>query len=428
MYNLFISSQLGCWESSTYEYDRSRFLEYTNEEIIKKIKNNYDLLMTFPCLFGYEQFEADFYIGKLISIKDRGKNIFIEFELDSEIGKLSASIIRENSTLLDIRAWEISRTHWALKDEPLFDRLVNSGLITNDQKENQLLKFKENSSSKSQLTNDKYVMSLGSFIKKVFEIEKTSDKSFFYRGHSKKDIYKLVPSLFRTDEQGNYKYLHSEDVLYREMLISNPTAFSGFSSTLDILIKMQHYSLPTRLLDITSNPLIALNFSCCSNNDTEGEVIIFGIKNKQIKYYDSDTVSCLSNLARLPQKEQNEINFSNEEFNNQLPILRLIHFIKEEKPFFEPEIKPEDLQKVVCVKGKLNNDRILSQSGAFFLFGINAVLDEKGTDEIEIIRISIRNKAKILEELDQLNINESTVFPYLENSAKFIANKYAKKS
>ena len=34
------------------------------------------------------------------------------------------------------------------------------------------------------------------------------------------------------------------------------------------------------------------------------------------------------------------------------------------------------------------------------------------------------NKESILRELDLLNINESTVFPYIENSAKYVSNKY----
>jgi len=77
------------------------------------------------------------------------------------------------------------------------------------------------------------------------------------------------------------------------------------------------------------------------------------------------------------------------------------------------------------VKGKKSNNRISSQSGAFLLFGLDAVLDEKGTPEIQVSRIAVANKSSILRELDLININESTVFPYIENSAKYVAQKYA---
>lgn len=59
------------------------------------------------------------------------------------------------------------------------------------------------------------------------------------------------------------------------------------------------------------------------------------------------------------------------------------------------------------------------------MFGDEAVLDEEGTPDITLHRIAVTNKRNILRELDRLNINESTVFPYIESSAKYIAQKFA---
>jgi hypothetical protein len=191
---------------------------------------------------------------------------------------------------------------------------------------------------------------------------------------------------------------------------------------------MQHYSLPTRLLDITSNPLIALYFACKSNPDDNGEVIVFSMKRSQIKYFDSDTASCIANLTRLPQDSKEKIEYGSNDvrkFNKQPAVKRLLHFIKEEKPFFEARLDPSDLRSVICVKGKHTNSRIAFQSGAFLLFGQDATLDEEGTPEIVVQRIDVSNKRAVLRQLDQLNINVSTVFPYIESSAKYIASKFA---
>ncbi|OTQ47959.1 hypothetical protein B6C92_10050, partial [Gilliamella apis] len=78
---------------------------------------------------------------------------------------------------------------------------------------------------------------------------------------------------------------------------------------------------------------------------------------------------------------------------------------------------------IICIKGIKNNIRISSQSGVFLLFGLDSYLEETGNDYIKIQRIKIHNQKKILDELDLLNINESTIFPGIESSAKYISHK-----
>ena len=424
MYNLLVTARDGAWDEGFYEFDKSRFLEYTNEDISSALqelsKSHIENLKSYPSLFAYEGEDSDVRIGYLTSIKERGRNLLIEFEFQQDIAPIPFGQIQPIAPLLDIRSWEMNRTHWAVKDEDLFERLRTRGILE-PQRESRTTKQERPTVEKSK--NPK-INTIQGFVGKVLSLEQKGGYEVFYRGHSNKKKYKLEPSLFRRDEDGNYLYKDNEHILFRELLVSNSADFQSDVYTLDSLVRMQHYSLPTRLLDITSNPLIALYFACKSSPSEEGEVVVFSMKRKDVKYFDSDVASCIANLARLPQSEKDDINFEEEEFNEQPPVKRLLHFIRGEKPFFEAAIIPDDLRKIVCVKGKQSNDRISSQSGAFLLFGLDAVFDEEGTPEIKVSRITVSNKESILRELDLLNINESTVFPYIENSAKYVADKF----
>ncbi|WP_461527242.1 FRG domain-containing protein [Prosthecobacter sp.] len=257
----------------------------------------------------------------------------------------------------------------------------------------------------------------------MFKATPAVDQVTCYRGHSDKRNYLLQPSLLR-----NEGWRQNEQTIFNELIVAQPSEFMEDRSTIEKLVRMQHHSLPTRLLDITSNPLMALFFACSGSPKVDGEVIFLKIKKAIIKFFDSDTVSCIANLSKLSHVEREAINttLDKDAFNNTAPVPRLLHFIKEEKPYFQDCIVPSDLRSIVCVRSKLSNQRIAFQSGSFLIFGLGAVLDEDGTVDIGIQRVAVsaRHKDKIMKELSSLNINESTVYPLIDNSAKTIATKY----
>lgn len=387
------------------------------------------------------------------------------------------------------------------------------------------------------------ITSVGDFIDKIAQIERKDRAEVFYRGHADKS-WKRLPSVLRTSEG-----IASEHLLFRDMVTHLPQNFSACKSALDYLVQMQHYDLPTRLLDVSTNPLVALYFACVPSGDTiiskivetafnagswasynnqetdpytnnlkpidekgeflgaamgvlftalrtglfgedpvikeimdmvlnpiiaeypgleniikegieeaqkdvvkvspqDGIVYVFSVPEGRVKHYDSDTVSVLANLAKLSYQEidiyiestYDEENTEDlEKFNKQKSIQILLHQIKEEKPYFEPLIRPNDLGGIFLVKAKYSNPRIINQAGAFFIFGLGLepsfiesgnCLIKRAANEIPLDWIRRRliipkdKKTKILVELARIGITESYLFPEMDKYAKELKKRY----
>ena len=141
------------------------------------------------------------------------------------------------------------------------------------------------------------IHSVSEFIESIIQRDKEAGTETFYRGHAYKG-WKLLPSIFRTTNG-----VEKEHLLFRDMVAHEPQSFSECKSALDYLVQMQHYGLPTRLLDLTMNPFVALYFACEQCEEKEGMVYLFSIPENNVRHYDSDTVSVLANLSKCKEKE-----------------------------------------------------------------------------------------------------------------------------
>jgi hypothetical protein len=77
----------------------------------------------------------------------------------------------------------------------------------------------------------------------------------------------------------------------------------------------------------------------------------------------------------------------------------------------------------------MSNRRILAQSGAFILYGINAPKKIYIPNPINETRFIVPKdeKSTIRKELENIGINESTLFPEIDKAAARIKNQYKKK-
>lgn len=251
----------------------------------------------------------------------------------------------------------------------------------------------------------------------------------FYRGHTNPN-YILRPSIMRTS-----CLQQNESKLYHELMINCPQEFEKCYTHLEKLVKMQHYGLPTRLLDITRNLLVALYFACESQSESYGELVLISADNHDVKYPQSDTVSILASLPLFSYQKQQEFyglasnpSLSDEQFNTR--VKRLVHEIRLEKPAFRAEINKNDILSNHIVYALKNNNRIVKQDGAFILCGLSdgsVSLEEfRYKEHGKKVIVLIENKKKILKQLETFSINRATLFPEIECVSEYLKDKYSK--
>jgi hypothetical protein len=271
--------------------------------------------------------------------------------------------------------------------------------------------------------------------------------SLFYRGlRTKRDVTEEIhrPSIYYEN------LIESEPDIFKEFISIFPDEVLPLKTTIEKLIFMRHYGFPTRLADISANPLISLFFSCFTytknqdSSDKDGMVLVYKVPTKEIKYCDSDSITVLANLAKCPMefwggKEFKFKSMGNDRddaeirkrFNEQLAVMYLNYEQRKDTAVVSDSIiQYETLTSVFCLRPSMNNRRVIRQDGYFFIFGIDG--DKRKCAKIkddwilDPIYIDAESKEKILKELNRLNINEAFVYPEFEHISKYLREKYKK--
>lgn len=98
-----------------------------------------------------------------------------------------------------------------------------------------------------------------------------------FRGLSRID-YELVPSLGRRPSgecMNSLTFVESD--LISEAMQKFPGIYNNDDLPVTKLAKLQHFGIPTRMLDVTTNALVALYFACNKHLDVDGEIIVFSM-------------------------------------------------------------------------------------------------------------------------------------------------------
>lgn len=214
--------------------------------------------------------------------------------------------------------------------------------------------------------------------------------NLFFRGQANLN-WRIQPGIVRNNPESEQEY-------FNEILRRYPEEFKEEATFCEKLSRMQHFGIPTRLLDITENPYIALYFACESNFEDSGEVRIYSAEEKmKIKNYDDIELNKTLGNCLKSKSDVSKENF----------ILR----------------------------GKYSNRRIRNQKGLFVFCG--DISESSSVEDLEykyenknkclkktVFVVNGNEKESILKELERLGITEEFVYPDIENSASYLKKKF----
>lgn len=287
-------------------------------------------------------------------------------------------------------------------------------------------------------TVNEYINTIFNFMA-VFD-GKLQSGSFLFRGVSNTE-YLMVPSILRKKES---KYIYLSNTTESGILekfeneasayISIDHAKSNYLMYLYWLEYAQHYGVPTRLLDMTTNPLTALYFACKHNSSYDGYVWLLFLPNyiANIK----NTSECYKKTLRSSHATQNGNPPSEMDI-----IFQIVGSI----------ISDNGTKKSECFEfpypytPRYLDNRMAAQESRFLIWGSNPnPLEEMLTSDAYIptsltdifklqdkerrfackLLIPKASKPELLASLNFLGVNQKSLFPGLDGVGAYVEDFY----
>jgi len=256
---------------------------------------------------------------------------------------------------------------------------------------------------------------LPEFLELVEEFQTGAEDSLWFRGCGQAS-YKLLPSLYRHREAKSLdKVVDLEQKLMtRFKQRSLPYLTRSLENDWETLFFMQHYGIPTRLLDWTENPLIALHFALMGAPFTKA-------KNGKLSFRNNATVWVLD-----------PVKWNRRALEHQSYKGGALTTTEEALKGYAPSKDFAGMNGFpIALYGEHNSPRIVAQKGVFTIFGkflgpMEKIYDSNTFPKDSLIRVTIQRSRidKMRKSLLRHGITESVVYPDLDGLAMEIKRAF----
>ncbi|MFY9114661.1 MAG: FRG domain-containing protein [Dethiobacteria bacterium] len=274
------------------------------------------------------------------------------------------------------------------------------------------------------------------------------ERSFiqYFRGQSNCE-WGVTPLIHRAPEFTLFEY---EKEMVEDFISRRPAEFKDIENSFNLIAKMQHYGLATRLIDMTTNPAVSLFFVCYHHFDRDGEVYLFNtvqedilsprVLNMIVEFYLNEKESGYNLLSyyRLcaGRYHQEEIRKGFFFLVNNSPMAAITERVSERMirqssmfiivPFHaeNKDNNPDDLKHLFLDRQWTGLEKYIENTSITpRIDDIRDYLLKYHQDGRRFI-VKAENKQEILRELKTIGIYEALIFPELEYEGKGIVNEY----